>query len=79
MNQIVPAWFSVKGAAAYTGFSVSSIEAAIREDRFPSRLVKIKGVAKARRIKREDLDAWIIGEAAEPSPEPSTPEGPPTS
>ena len=64
-------WFSIQGAAYYTGFSLSSIEKALRLNLFKSRKVKIEGT-HSRRIKREWLDAWIEeqdGGTAEP-PEP---------
>jgi len=58
-------WFSVKSAAAYSDFSVSAIESALRLGKLESRAVKIKGERVARRIKREWLDAWIEGRPVE--------------
>ncbi|MEK7950511.1 hypothetical protein [Luteolibacter soli] len=55
----------MKSAAAYSDFSVSAIESALRLGQLDSRTVKIKGERKARRIKREWLDKWIEGEPVE--------------
>lgn len=54
-------WFSVKTAAAYSDFSVSAIESALRLGKLESRAVMIRGERVARRIKREWIDAWIEG------------------
>ncbi len=62
-----PGWFSVKGAARYTDFSVSAIESAIRLGKIESRAVRIRGERVARRIKREWLDAWIEGKPTDQS------------
>jgi hypothetical protein len=59
---IQPGWFSVKGAAAYTDFSVSAIESAVRLGQIETRAVRIKGNRVSRRIKREWPDAWIEGQ-----------------
>lgn len=59
---IQPGWFSVKGAAAYTDFSVSAIEKALRLGQLQSKAVKFDGTRISRRIKREWLDAWIEGQ-----------------
>ena len=61
-NRIEPGWFSIPGAAVYTGFSVSAIESAVRLGKIQPRPVRIKGTAKSRRLKRAELDAWIESE-----------------
>ena len=61
LSQVQPEWFSVKSAAAYSDFSVSAIESALRLNKLESRAVKIRGERVARRIKREWIDAWIEG------------------
>ena len=61
---VIPGWFSIRGAAEYTGFSVTSIRAAIDLGKFPTREVQLLGDKKTKpniRIRREDLDAWIQG------------------
>lgn len=58
---IKPGWFSVEGAAQYTGFSTSTIEKGVRTKQLTSRAVKVGGSRISRRIKREWLDAWIEG------------------
>jgi len=69
VNSILPGWFSLKGAAVYTGFSVTSIRAAIEAGKFPVRRVEITGSGgkDSVRIRREHLDAWIEGRPI-PSP-----------
>ena len=65
LSQIKPGWFSLEGAAIYTGFSVSSIRAAMEENKFPVKRVTIRGtgIKNSSRIKREHLDAWIEGKS----------------
>ena len=61
-DTITPGWFSIRGAAIYTGFSVRSIRLAMEKKRFPVKKVKVSdGPTKETRIAREDLDAWIRG------------------
>lgn len=61
VNSIQPGWYSIEGAATYTGFSVSSIRTAIDEKLFPAKRVKLagKGSKPNVRIRREHLDRWI--------------------
>ncbi len=72
-NTIEPGWFSIRGAAIYTGFSVTAIREAMKQNEFPVRRVTItgSGSATSARIKREDLDAWI--ESAPLEVEPAAP------
>ena len=60
---VTPGWFSIPGAAAYTGFSVMSIRTAIELKKFPANSVALTGAGKKQniRIRREDLDQWIQG------------------
>lgn len=61
-DTIEPGWLSLRGAALYTGFSVTSIRTAAERGKFPVRRVSIKegsGVCPSARIKREDLDKWL--------------------
>jgi len=63
-DTITPGWFSIEGAAIYTGFSVPSIRAAMENKKFPARRVpvtKSDAESKSVRIKRDHLDAWIEG------------------
>lgn len=53
-------WFSIAGAARYTGFSVSTIRTAIKLGKLPEKKVTVSG-QKSVRLKRADLDAWIEG------------------
>lgn len=66
---IQPGWFSIPGAARYTGFSISAIRTAIDGGKLPKRVVAVKeGSSKPSiRIKREDLDTWIIGDTTAPA------------
>lgn len=57
--KIEPGWFSIEGAAVYTGFSSRSIHNAIEAGRITPRRVAVSGEKKVPRLKREDLDAWI--------------------
>lgn len=61
--KIAPGWFSLEGAATYTGFSITSIRAAAAAEKFPVKRVVIRGngAKDSARIKREHLDAWIEG------------------
>lgn len=62
MKSITPGWYSIAGAAAYTGFSIMSIRRAIALDKFPIREVHLAGKKHSKpniRIARSDLDAWI--------------------
>lgn len=54
------AWFSLRDAARYTGFSVSSIRKAVALGHLPKKTVPLSG-QKSVRIRREHLDAWIEG------------------
>ncbi|HEY8961686.1 MAG TPA: helix-turn-helix domain-containing protein [Luteolibacter sp.] len=63
-SPIQPGWFSIPGAAKYTGFSVTTIRTAIKLGRFPFHQVPVSG-QKSIRIKREHLDAWIEGRPIE--------------
>lgn len=60
---IEPGWFSIRGAADYTGFSVTAIRTAMASNKFPVMRVPItgSGAKDSARIKREHLDAWIEG------------------
>jgi hypothetical protein len=66
-TKIDPGWFSIRGAAEYTGFSVTAIRTAIKEDKFPVSRVTItgSGAKDSARIKKEHLDAWIEGRPIE--------------
>lgn len=64
-DTITPGWFSIRGAALYTGFSVTAIRTAMSKGRFPFHQVEISGgPTKETRIRRDDLDAWIQGQRA---------------
>lgn len=67
-DTITPGWFSLKGAAVYTGFSVTALRTALELEKFPARRVAItgSGAKDAVRIKREHLDAWIEGREIPP-------------
>lgn len=71
-NTIEPGWFSLRGAALYTGFSVTAIRKAMAQDKFPVRRVSItgSGSATSARIKREHLDAWLESAPLEVEPAP---------
>jgi len=57
---ITPGWFSIDGAATYTGFSHMTIRKAIAQGLPASRLtIGEKSMREMVRIKRETLDAWI--------------------
>lgn len=58
-------WFSIRDAARYTGFSVSSIRTALKLGKLPKREVALSG-QKSVRIRREHLDAWIEGKPSTP-------------
>lgn len=60
-TKIQPGWFSIRGAAEYTGFSVTAIRTAIEKNKFPVKRVAItgSGAKDSVRIKREHLDEWI--------------------
>jgi hypothetical protein len=62
-NTIEPGWYSLRGAAAYTGFSDKAIRTAVSLGKLPASPVSITGTGKSPsvRIKREHLDAWIEG------------------
>ena len=62
-QSITPGWYSLKGAAVYTGFSDWTIRAAMGAGRLPVQRVAItgSGAKDAVRIRREHLDAWIEG------------------
>ncbi len=77
VDTVQPGWFSLRGAALYTGFSVTAIRDAMKSNKFPVRRVNISGsgAMTSARIKREDLDAWLEScpledskPAAEPEP-----------
>ena len=69
-DTIKPGWLSLRGAALYTGFSVTAIRTAARLGKFPVHRVTIKGsgAGTAARIKREHLDAWLEGCPVEEMP-----------
>jgi hypothetical protein len=70
-TKIQPGWFSIRGAAEYTGFSVTAIRTAMGAGKFPVKRVPItgSGAKDSARIKREHLDAWIEGRPIEePTP-----------
>lgn len=60
-HTIQPGWYSLRGAALYTGFSVTAIRSAMKQGKFPVHRVSISGTGSmtSARIKREHLDAWI--------------------
>lgn len=60
IHTVQPGWFSIRGAAVYTGFSESAIRNAAKEGRFPVARVSVRGAPEPR-IRREHLDAWIEG------------------
>lgn len=62
-DNVTPGWYSLRGAAIYTGFHESSIRTAMEAGRFPVFHPEVSpGSRKSSpRIKREDLDAWIEG------------------
>ena len=64
VKQIQPGWFSIPGACRYTGFSETTIRAAIKAGKFPAYRVEITGAGRKEniRIRRESLDAWIEGQ-----------------
>ena len=63
-----PAWFSMHGAAKYTGFSLSTIRKAIRLSALPAHRVGLGGGRRESvRIRHEDLDAWITGANQSPN------------
>lgn len=68
-NNVVPGWFSIEGAAAYTGFSSRSIRSAIKHRLFPYQSVSVTPGSRQQqtRIRREDLDAWIEGRSSAPA------------
>jgi excisionase family DNA binding protein len=70
VDQIVPGWFSIPGAARYTGFSEPTIRKAIDLGKLPKGKVDLEGTGKkpSVRIKREHLDAWIEGREIQHSP-----------
>ena len=71
IQSIQPGWFSLKGAAQYTGFSAKSISRAIKAGKLAAREVQVTGTQPQKRIRRADLDAWIEGgprSAEVPSP-----------
>ena len=70
-DSITPGWFSIAGAAAYTGLSESSIRKAIDLAHFPARRVAVAEGSNLPlvRIARADLDAWI---ASQPLANPKT-------
>lgn len=60
IHTVQPGWFSIRGAALYTGFSVTAIRMAMSKGRFPFYQVEVSGgPTKETRISREALDAWI--------------------
>jgi excisionase family DNA binding protein len=74
-DTIKPGWFSIEGAAIYTGFSVPAIRTAISAGTLPSYRVTVKAESRkpSVRIRREDLDRWIFGPTAtdrQPDPSP---------
>ena len=71
-NTIEPGWYSLRGAALYTGFSVTAIREAMKLGKFPVRRVAISGSGSATsaRIKREHLDAWLESAPLEVEPAP---------
>ncbi len=70
-NHIQPAWFSWGQASSYSGLCVQTLRNAEKAGAFESRVVKVKGRSKGRRlINRESLDRWIWsgdGTQSEPS------------
>jgi len=57
---ITPGWFSIDGAAIYTGFSVATIRKAIDQGLPAYRLtLGSESLRVMVRIRRETLDAWI--------------------
>jgi excisionase family DNA binding protein len=58
---ITPGWLTRKGAKAYCGLSIPTIDRAIRAGAF-----EIRRVGRTPLINRESLDAWIRGKAAQP-------------
>lgn len=58
-SSITPGWYSIDGAAIYTGFSVASIRRAISQGLPVSRMTIGNSPREMVRIKRETLDAWI--------------------
>jgi len=69
-DKIEPGWFSLAGAAIYTGFSDKALSTAIELGKFPASEVSITGTGArpSVRIRREHLDAWIEGRPIEHSP-----------
>ena len=63
-NNIQPAWLSWGQASNYSGLCVQTLRNAEKTGAFESRVVKVKGRSKGRRlINRESLDRWIWGQA----------------
>jgi excisionase family DNA binding protein len=58
-------WFSIPQAARYTGFTTPTIRAAISNGLLKARRVHPSGpgTRASVRIKRDDLDRWIEGDA----------------
>lgn len=61
VSNIQPGWFSMRGAAQYTGFTDRSIRTAIESGQLPHSKMSITGNGRrpAIRIRREHLDEWI--------------------
>ncbi len=64
VKHIQPDWFSIPDACRYTGFSETTIRAAIKAGKFTAYRVEITGAGRKEnvRIRRESLDAWIEGQ-----------------
>jgi hypothetical protein len=60
MIATLPGWFSIKGAAIYTGFSIPTIRKALGNGLPASRMkITADSAQEMIRIRREDLDGWI--------------------